>query len=232
MRKELGAIIAGIGIEVIFLILNVQVKEMPMLIAIVGYIVGGLLILYGVVCMFVPLKKIWEALISIRLRSPVSMKKKDIAVNPIPKWLEQIVKHDKEHLQECFKLLGIGWNYSQSSEPYIMALANMENDAVFPLKVVGIGGSFYINTTKCNLDATIEREYDFPRLNHQVIRIRQAINPDTAKMITELKDKKETFYINLNECPLLTQILEPGHEPQTVKIFIGSQFEVSHITRI
>jgi len=44
---------------------------MPMLIATAGYIVGGLLILYGVVFMFVPLKKIWEVLMSIQLRSPI-----------------------------------------------------------------------------------------------------------------------------------------------------------------
>ena len=149
-----------------------------------------------------------------------------------PTWLEQILQYDKEHLSECFKLLGIGWNYSPSSEPYIEALANMENNAVFPLKVVGITGCIYINALRCNLPITIDREYEFPRLHHEVVRIRQAINPDTAKMITEFKDKKEPFHINLSQCFLTTQILEPEHGPQIVKISIGTQFGVSHITKM
>ncbi|MFC2033805.1 hypothetical protein ACFLTT_00155 [Chloroflexota bacterium] len=71
MRKEYGAIFTGVGLEIVFLILSMQVKIMPAVYAISGYIVGGLLILYGIVCMFVPLKKIWEVLMSIRWRSPI-----------------------------------------------------------------------------------------------------------------------------------------------------------------
>ena len=44
---------------------------MPTIVAMAGYTIGGLLILYGIVCMFVSLKKIWEVLMSIRLRSPI-----------------------------------------------------------------------------------------------------------------------------------------------------------------
>ena len=44
---------------------------MPTIVAIAGYTVGGVLILYGVICMFIPLKKIWEAIIGIRIRNPI-----------------------------------------------------------------------------------------------------------------------------------------------------------------
>lgn len=155
-----------------------------------------------------------------------------VVVPITPHWLEQTAKHDKENLSKCFKLLGIGWNYSPGSEPYIMALANMENKSVFLLKVVGVKGCIYINAMRCNLPITLDCEHEFSRLHHEVIKIRQAINPDTAKIITELKDKKETFYIDLSGFFLTVQILEPEHEPQIVNIPIGTQFGVSHITKI
>lgn len=56
MRKEIGSIIIGIGLEVIFLILRLKIDTMPLTLAIIGWIFGGLLICYGLFCIRRPNK--------------------------------------------------------------------------------------------------------------------------------------------------------------------------------
>ena len=75
IRKEYGSIIAGAGVAIIILILDNQIDEMPIGIAITGYVFGGLLILYGVVFIYTPFINIWNKLVGIRIRSPLFLKK-------------------------------------------------------------------------------------------------------------------------------------------------------------
>ena len=79
MWKEVRVIIVGLGFTIVFFVLDKQIETMPTIATMTGYIVGGLLIIYGVVCIFVPTSKIWEVLMSIRFRTPIFRKlhKKD-----------------------------------------------------------------------------------------------------------------------------------------------------------
>lgn len=49
-KRDIGAIISGIGIEILFGVLQTQVKTMPIYAAIIGYIAGGALVSYGIWC--------------------------------------------------------------------------------------------------------------------------------------------------------------------------------------
>lgn len=54
MRRDVGTLIIGVGIEVIFVILGVTLEEMPTALAIAGYVVGGLCIVGGLVWLLSP----------------------------------------------------------------------------------------------------------------------------------------------------------------------------------
>jgi hypothetical protein len=60
-KGESTKIIFGIGIEIVFLILEIKVKSMPDWLAIIGYIIGGVLIIWGARAFCKPLDKAWES---------------------------------------------------------------------------------------------------------------------------------------------------------------------------
>ena len=60
-KRESAKVIFGIGIEIVFLILEIEVKSMPDWLAIIGYIIGGVLILWGARAFCRPLDKAWES---------------------------------------------------------------------------------------------------------------------------------------------------------------------------
>lgn len=149
MRRELGAIIIGVGVEFIFLILSVQVKDMPMTVAVTGYTVGALLILYGIVCIFVPVTKIWEGFMSIRLRSPVFLKKKDTVLNreeiisqptvttllerKYADWMTTALNQDNNNLPSCLEV----------TEPRVNFAPLCETDSYFIITYVIRSSSIY-----------------------------------------------------------------------------------------
>jgi hypothetical protein len=54
MSKETYSILIGIGIEIIFLILGITIKDIPTWAVLIAYIIGGLFILYGLIGLFYP----------------------------------------------------------------------------------------------------------------------------------------------------------------------------------
>ena len=51
-KAAISELLVGIGFEILFFTLEIKVKSMPTIIAILGYIVGAGLIIYGILGMF------------------------------------------------------------------------------------------------------------------------------------------------------------------------------------
>jgi hypothetical protein len=219
MRKEIGPILTGCGIEVIFLILSTQIKEMPIGIAIAGYVVGGLLILYGVVCMIFPQSNIREIAMSIRIRSPLFRKGNNAKVNYVASWLEQILEDDKKTLGKRIHHFTEHWYFGNihATEPSVEVSIKIINAAVFPIVIKGIEGSFAIQGTKCNWDATVSQSR-IPHGESSSILISQRLLKETVDMMVKLHNQRDGFLIDLNSCRLVIQTDEPNVENKPVEI--------------
>jgi hypothetical protein len=204
MWRQIGAIIVGVGFEVVFLILNTQVKEMPIEIAVAGYVIGGLLILYGAVCMFVPLKNIWEALMSIRIRSPVFLKKDYEAINHVPSWLEQELASDLERILKGMLGRTIRWDFSKIYDRDAKFEIHIEltNTTIFAFHLKGfkdISGYMAIAREKCSRKPDISPHYNIKRDKPVVVRITQAIDKETAKLIETYGNTNREIEFDLRE---------------------------------
>jgi hypothetical protein len=222
VRKELGIIIVGIGIEVIFFILNIQIEEMPRATAISGYIIGGLLILYGVICLFTPLSRVWEVIMSVRFRLPFFISKQgdDQKENTIyHSWLQQVLISDKEELRNRVHVFREHWLFNdiQATEPFMEVIIHIVNAAIFPIVIEDIEGSFQIQGTKCNWDATMSSSR-IPHGEAGNIRISQRLLKETVDMMIKLHNERDGFMVELNACNLIIRAEEPDVENKSERV--------------
>ncbi len=242
MWKTFGSIISGIGVASVFFFLSKQVTEMPTGIAIVGYAVGGLFILYGVACVFVSPKKIWEVLMSIRLRSPLFLKKNEnyIAVNPIPIWLEQAIESDKSDLASRIYARDYKWDLRKLTEPdpYVDLVFTIINAAVFAINIQDVTGLFLIENHECSQKVEVSCSKRIPHGESQNIHIRQRLTSEMADLIIRKRKPEEpqklvlpTYRgkvdINLRDCKLLINAEIEGESQKNISIAIGTEHEVS-----
>ena len=230
MRKELGAIIVGIGIEVIFFVLSIQVKEMPQLAAISGYIIGGLFILYGVICLFTPVSRIWEVVMSVRFRLPFFLSRQvDSQTENInsPSWFQQVLTSDKEDLGKRVHIFRECWFFDniRATEPFMEVIIHIVNAAVFPIIIEGVVGSFQIQGTKCNWDAMMSSSR-IPHGEAGNIRISQRLLKETVDMMVKLHNERGGFMVDLNTCRLVIQAEEPNVKNEPVRVSLGIREQV------
>jgi hypothetical protein len=233
VRKELGIIIVGIGIEVIFFILNIQIEEMPQAAAISGYIIGGLLILYGVICLFTPLSRVWEVIMSVRFRLPFFLSRKGDSQTEIissPRWLQQVLTNDKEELVNRVHIFRERWFFDniRATEPFMEVIIHIVNAAVFPIMIKGVEGSFQIQGTKCNWDATMSGSR-IPHGEASNVRISQRLLKETVDMMVKLHNERDGFMVDLNTCFLVIQAEEPdvANNPVKVPLVIREQVKIT-----
>lgn len=230
MRKEHGTIIIGIGITVIFFVLSKQVEEMPQFVAIIVYIIGGLLILYGVICLFAAVGRMWEVIMSVRFRLPFFLiRQGDSQTENInsPSWFQQLLTSDRKELGKRIHIFRERWFFDniRATEPFMEVIIHVVNASVFPIMIEGVVGSFQIQGTKCNWDATMSGSR-IPHGEAGNIRISQRLLKETVDMMVKLHNERGGFMVDLNTCHLVIQAEEPDVRNELVRVSLGIREQV------
>ena len=232
MKKEnVRFIFVGIGINLIFLILNVTLKDIPTVIAIIVYIVGSLLILYGLIYQFTTIMKIWEVIMDIRFRLPFFLIKRGESHKDnieAPSWIQEVLHSDKNELGNRIHIFRERWFFDniRATEPFMEVIIRIVNAAVFPIIVESVEGSFQIQGTKCNWDATMSGSR-IPHGDAGNVRIYQRLLKETVDMMIKLQNERNRFMVGLDTCRLMIRAEEPGVENKPIKISIGIREQVS-----
>ena len=78
-RKDIAALVVGVGIEIVFVVLGTQLETMPLGVAIGGYVVGALLNVGGMASLL----GAWRFVVRIKLRWPVFLREQEEQVSSI-----------------------------------------------------------------------------------------------------------------------------------------------------
>lgn len=134
-------------------------------------------------------------------------------------WLYQFLEADKNDLGKRIHQFRESWHFDSiyATEPFMEVIIRIVNAAIPPIVIKGIEGSFTIQGTKCNWDATVSQSR-IPHGEASNIRISQRLLKETVDMMMKLNNERGGFMIDLNSCHLLIQADEPNVENKSVKI--------------
>lgn len=109
-RKEIGAIFAGIGFNIIFVIVQITVKTMPLAASIFGYFIGTVLIIIGVVFLFVKPKGTDTRMIFARNMQTLA--------NEISQFLSERKRYDPSHTPHWYNPRWDSWDEERRREEF------------------------------------------------------------------------------------------------------------------
>ena len=135
-------------------------------------------------------------------------------------WLNQVIIDDKQELSNRLYQHIERWLFDNihKSEPFMEVIIQIINATVFSVVIRGIEGSFQIQGTKCNWDATISGGTRIQHGEVGNIRISQRLSKETVDMMVTLHNERDGFMINLSGCYLVVQPEEPNVENEVKKI--------------
>ena len=147
-------------------------------------------------------------------------------------WLYQALEVDKSGLGKRIYQFMERWYFDSiyATEPSMTVSIKIINAAVFPILIKGIEGSFTIQGTKCNWDATISPQSRIPHGESSNILIRQRLLKETVEMMVKLHNERDGFMVNLNSCRLIIQAEEPNVENESAKITLQISEQVQITT--
>jgi len=136
-------------------------------------------------------------------------------------WLYQSLEADKNELGKRIHQFREHWYFGNihATEPSMEASIKIVNAAVFPIVIKGIEGSFAIQGTKCNWDATVSQSR-IPHGESSSIIISQRLLKETVDMMVKLHNERSGFLVDLNSCRLVIQTDEPNVENKPVEILL------------
>jgi hypothetical protein len=134
-------------------------------------------------------------------------------------WLYQFLEADKNELEKRIHQFRERWLFNNiyATEPFMEVIIQIVNAAVFPITIKGVEGSFAIQGTKCNWDATVSQSR-IPHGESSNICISQRLLKETVDIMVKLHNERHGFTIDLNSCRLVIQADEPNMENKLVKI--------------
>jgi hypothetical protein len=134
-------------------------------------------------------------------------------------WLYQFLEADKNELGKRIHQFVERWYFNNiyATEPSMVVSIKIVNAAVFPIVIKGIEGSFAIQGTKCNWDATVSQSR-IPHGESGSILITQRLLKGTVDTMVKLQNDRDGFVVDLNSCRLVIQADEPNVENKPVEI--------------